>query len=59
MTDSERKSLVSELKQLAKALEAGRGVTDEKVLIRTIADRLLTEVKAPVMARNIALGYFK
>lgn len=59
MNDVERKALVSELKQLTKALEAGKGILDEKPLIRSIADRLLTEVKAPTMARSIALGYFK
>lgn len=59
MTDEERKAMVSELKQLAKAIEAGRNIADEKPLIRSIASRLLTEAKAPAMARNIALGYFK
>lgn len=59
MTAEERKILVTELKLLTKAIEAGRSVADEKVLIRGIAGRLLEEVKAPAMARNIALGFFK
>lgn len=59
MTAEERKVLVTELKLLAKQIEAGRSIQDEKHLIRNIAAVLLTEAKAPAMARNIALGFFK
>lgn len=59
MTSEERKILVTELKLLTKAVEAGRALMDEKILIRNIAGRLLEEAKAGALARSIALGFFK
>lgn len=59
MTDAEKKSLVSELRQLAKAVEMGKDVKSEKLLISNIAVRLLDAFGAGAMVKNMVVGFFK
>lgn len=59
MTDIDKKALVLELRQLAKAIEMGRTVAQEKPLIGQIATRLLDAVNAGTLAKTMVAGFFK
>ena len=59
MTADEKKALITDLRQLAKAIESGRDVAAEKLLISNIAVRLLDAFGAGAMVKNMVVGFFK
>lgn len=59
MTDVDKKALVHELRQLAKALEQGKAAQQEKLLISNIAVRLLDAFGAGAMVKGVVTGFFK